>query len=142
MGSKLPVETKGCNLVTRLTHVGSWFTFMGQSSAANYFHSFGSLGSFVSFGRVNKKEYQKRPKEQRNRRFEGGARFTLSTSRISVSCCLLSVGYQLSRNQPSTGNSCEKCKPNLAFLVYTSSSIYLTYGWNERSSRCQVFTFH
>ena len=48
---------------------------------------------------------------RRNRRFEGGARFTLSTSRISVSCCLLSVGYQLSRNQPSTGNSCEKCKP-------------------------------
>ena len=46
LGSKLPVETKGCNLVTRLTHVGSWFTFMGQSSAANYFHSFGSLGSF------------------------------------------------------------------------------------------------
>ena len=38
LGSKLPVETKGCNLVTRLTHVGSWFTFMGQSSAANYFH--------------------------------------------------------------------------------------------------------
>jgi len=39
LGSKLPVETKGCNLVTRLTHVGSWFTFMGQSSAANYFLS-------------------------------------------------------------------------------------------------------
>ena len=41
---------------------------------------------------------------ERNRRFEGGARFTLSTSRISVSCCCcrLVTNFQETNRQQET----------------------------------------
>ena len=44
------------------------------------------------------------PRWERNRRFEGGARFTLSTSRISVSCCCcrLVTNFQETNRQQET----------------------------------------
>ena len=79
---------------------------------------------------------------ERNRRFEGGARFTLSTSRISVSCCccrLVTNFQETNRQQETHARSVNlRLSRNLSLLSSVplgSSKIYLGNQEHGRRNR-------